>query len=228
VTTPAAARRLTPDERRRQLLGVAKTLLETGSIEDISVEAVAQEAGVSPGLLFHYFGTQRKFRRAVIQHAARELLAQMRPDPALSPHEQLHAAIDTFAASVARQPRLYLAVVRSNSDLSGLHRGVLAVLASWLTSGLAEAGVPITPAVTISVAGWLAFAEEALAGWLDHPAMARAEIVALCERACYRLVADAIDDPASWAEIEQAIRSAGPRAAPHPSAAAPSGPPAAP
>jgi AcrR family transcriptional regulator len=247
VTEPAA-RRLAPADRRRQLLGVAKSLLESHSIDDISVETVAAAAGVSPGLLFHYFGTQRKFRHAVIQNAARELLAQLRPDPWLSPAEQLHAAIETFAVRVAQQPRLYLAVVRSssdrsNGDLSSLHRRVRAVLADWLTSGLAQAGVPITPAVTISVTGWLAFAEEALVTWVtsssapadNGPVLSTEELVALCERACYRLLADAINDRDRWAVIEQAITrapSAAPHAAPHavrrPSAAAPADPRAAP
>jgi AcrR family transcriptional regulator len=191
-------------------------MLETRSLEDISVETVAEHVGVSPGLLFHYFGTQRKFRRAVIQTAARELLAQMRPDPGLSPAAQLHAALDTFTANVARHPGLYLAVVRYNSDLSGVRRNVRAVLAEWLVTGLAQAGVPITPAITMTVSGWLAFTEEALLSWITDPSSAqtetqqasrltRAELVTLCERACYRLLELAVADPARWPDIEQAI-----------------------
>jgi AcrR family transcriptional regulator len=197
--TAPDGRRLAPGDRRRQILAAAKTMLETRPIEDVSVEAVAAEVGVSPGLLFHYFGTQRKFRRAVIQTVASELLAQMKPDPALSPDAQLHAALDTFTAVVERSPGLYLAVVRADSELSGLHRNIRAILAGWLLHGLADADVPVTPAVTICVSGWLAFTEDALVSWVgEASAMPRAELIALCERACYRLLDDAIADPAVW------------------------------
>jgi AcrR family transcriptional regulator len=197
--TAPDGRRLAPGDRRRQILAAARTMLETRPIEDVSVEAVAAGIGVSPGLLFHYFGTQRKFRRAVIQAVASELLAQMKPDPALSPDAQLHAALDTFTAVVERSPGLYLAVVRADSELSGLHRNIRAILAGWLLQGLADAGVPVTPAVTICVSGWLAFTEDALVSWVgEASAMPREELIGLCERACYRLLDDAIADPAVW------------------------------
>jgi AcrR family transcriptional regulator len=211
-----AARRLAPGDRRRQILTAAHGLLETHSIEEISVETVAAQLGVSPGLLFHYFGTQRDFRGAVIQAAATELLGQLRPDPALSPAAQLHAALDTFTQTVACRPRLFLAVVRYNTELSSLHWNVRAVLAGWLTTGLARAGMPITPAVTATISGWLAFTEEAILNWISAPAqpaepaapapaLTRTDLVNLCEQACYRLLELAVADPARWPDIEQAI-----------------------
>lgn len=202
--TAPDGRRLAPGDRCRQILAAATAMLETRSIEDVSVEAVAAEIGVSPGLVFHYFGTQRKFRHAVIQTAVSELLAQMEPDPALSPEVQLHAALDTFTEVVERSPGLYLAVVRADTvrqdgELSGLHRNIRTILADWLMRGLAEAGVSITPAVTICVSGWLAFTEDALVTWItDAAGLTREELIALCERACYRLLEEAIADPSQW------------------------------
>jgi len=218
VTQPLSlSRRLAPGDRRRQILDAARRLLDTRGIEDISVEAVAEQVGVSPGLLFHYFGSQRDFRRAVVQAAARELLGQLEPDPALSAADQLHAALDTFTSYVAANPGRYLAVVRfsaGNRELRNLHRTMRIALADWLVGGLAGAGVPVTPAVLATVAGWLAFTEEALLNWIDEPRMTHEELVALCERACYRLVESAVADPERWPGIEAAIRRrpAGPAA----------------
>ena len=53
------AHRLATVERRRQILETARELLDTESIDDISVEAVAKHAGVSPGPLFHYYRQPR-------------------------------------------------------------------------------------------------------------------------------------------------------------------------
>jgi AcrR family transcriptional regulator len=205
-------RRLAPEDRRRQILGAARQLLDTRQLEDITVEEAAQRAGVSPGLLFHYFGTQRKFRRELADAAARELLAQIEPNPALSPVDQLHLALDTFTAHVARRPGLYLAATRisgGNQDLRELRTGIRGTFGEWLLAGLLSAGVPDNPAVTATVAGWLAYTEEILLGWLTHPGpeprMTRQEVVALCESACYHLVRAAVADPVLWLEVEQAL-----------------------
>jgi AcrR family transcriptional regulator len=206
----STSRRLAPEDRRRQILGAARQLLDTRQLEDITVEEAAERAGVSPGLLFHYFGTQRKFRRELAEAAARELLAQIEPNPALSPVRQLHVALDTFTAYIARQPGLYLAATRvsgGNQDLRELRTGIRGTFGEWLLAGLLAAGVPDTPAVTATVAGWLAYTEEILLGWLTQPEprMTREEILALCESACHYLVQAAVADPVLWHEVEQAL-----------------------
>jgi AcrR family transcriptional regulator len=208
----STSRRLAPEDRRRQILGAARQLLDTRQLEDITVEEAAERAGVSPGLLFHYFGTQRKFRRELAEAAARELLAQIEPNPALSPAEQLHMALDTFTAHVARRPGLYLATTRisgGNQDLRELRTGIRGMFGEWLLAGLLSAGVPETPAITATVAGWLAYTEEILLDWLTHPEpeprMTRQEIVTLCESACYHLVRVAVADPVLWCEVERAF-----------------------
>jgi AcrR family transcriptional regulator len=204
------ASRLTPGARRQQILATARQLVESGQVEQISVEAVAEHAGVSAGLLFHYFGTQRKFRQAVIEEIARELLAQVEPDPALSPVEQLRAGLETFVGYVARHPELYLAVVSTvDEDLAGLHRSMRSRLAELLVSGLSEAGAPMSAAITTTIAGWLAFAEEALLGWIatsaTAQAMSQAELVDLCQRACLVLLEAAVPDPRDRARLADAL-----------------------
>jgi AcrR family transcriptional regulator len=210
ATTGRPAARLTPAARRQQILATARRLVESGRVERVSVEAVAEHAGVSPGLLFHYFGTQRKFRQAVIEEIAGELLAQVQPDPALSPVDQLRAGLETFVGYVARHPELYLAVVRPvDEDLAGLHRSMRSRLAELLVSGLSEAGAPMSAAITTTIAGWLAFAEEALLGWIADPSMAQAippaGLVDLCHRACLVLLEAAVPDPRDRARLAQAL-----------------------
>lgn len=197
---------MAPDDRRQHILSVATAMLDARPIDVISINAVAQAAGVSAGLLHHYFGTQRKFRHAVAHAAAWDLLSQIAPDPELSPAAQLRGGIDAFVGYVARRPGVYLAVAsRADAGLRSLHRTIRSVLTTWLTAGLARAGVPVTPAVTMTIAGWLGFTEEALLDWLTSPRMTQAELVTVCERACYRLVEAAVDDPALWQRVEASI-----------------------
>ena len=50
-------------------------------IQDLSLDAVAAEAGISRGLLFHYFPTKTDFYLACIAAAGRRILRNTAPRP---------------------------------------------------------------------------------------------------------------------------------------------------
>ena len=59
--------RLEHDERRRQLLVVARRLFSARSYAAVSTSDIAREAGVARGLLHHYFGTKRELYLEVVR-----------------------------------------------------------------------------------------------------------------------------------------------------------------
>ena len=180
--------RLSPTARREQLLSVARDLLRSRPASEVTVDAVAAAAGVSAALVFHYFGTQVEFRRAVIEVAVAELLSALRPSPGLAIADQLRAGLDTFTRAVAESPELFLAVVRPGGGLADVHSGFRSVVSEWLRAGLAEAGVEVTPVVEATVGGWLAFAEDVILHWVTSDTLTRDEVVQLCWRACLGLL----------------------------------------
>ncbi|WP_225630985.1 TetR/AcrR family transcriptional regulator [Streptomyces solaniscabiei] len=199
--------RMLPTERRAQILSAARRLLEGRPIDDVSVEAVASEAGVSPGLLFHYFGSQRKFRQAVLEMAAGELLVHVRPHPGLSPAEQLRAGIETFIDYVSRFPAIYQAVTRLNrgADVRALHTTSRATIGGWILEAFRDAGVEPTPGIRLTVTAWLAYMEEAVLGWLASPELGKDELARMCERSFYLLVRGAVDNESRWEDIQAAL-----------------------
>jgi TetR/AcrR family transcriptional regulator, transcriptional repressor of bet genes len=57
MTTPQPAfTRAAPDERRQSLIEACARVMATRGAAGVSVRAICAEAGVSPGLLRHYFG----------------------------------------------------------------------------------------------------------------------------------------------------------------------------
>lgn len=182
--------RLSPAARREQLLSVARELLRSRPAGDVTVEAVAAAAGVSAGLVFHYFGSQRELRCAVIEVAVAELLSALRPSPGLSPADQLRAGLDTFTLAVAASPELFLAVVSPGSALADVHSGFRSVVGEWLRAGLVKAGVVVTPVLEMALGGWLAFAEDVILRWVTSDAVTREEVVELCSRTCLGMLGD--------------------------------------
>ncbi|MBA8964799.1 AcrR family transcriptional regulator [Rhodococcus percolatus] len=187
----AAAPR-SPEDRRAQILDVAVRLLETVPFDDLSMDQVAAEAGVSPPLLFHYFKNKQGFRNAVLEASASELQRRMTPDATLPVSGQLRAGVETFADAVIEHPTIYLAVMRmagsGDERMRQIYRGMRHTFTHWIGVSLAEFGVPTTPALEAAISGWQAFMEEVVLSWLDEPTMDRTDMIDLCERAFYHLL----------------------------------------
>ncbi|HEY0705560.1 MAG TPA: TetR/AcrR family transcriptional regulator, partial [Polyangia bacterium] len=102
--------RLPIDERRAQLIALGTRLFSTRSYEDISIDDVAEEAGISKGLLYHYFGGKREFYVEVLRATSEELRRLTEPDPTLSPGERLRAAVEAHLNYVQENQAVYAAV----------------------------------------------------------------------------------------------------------------------
>ena len=78
-------RRLSTDARREQLLTAGAQLLAERPYAEVSIEDIAAAAGVSKGLLYHYFPTKKDFIMAAIERGEGELAELTAVDPDLPP-----------------------------------------------------------------------------------------------------------------------------------------------
>src|SRR5918996_893694 len=98
---PSAAQtrtRLATDARREQLVRAGVELLRVRTPDEISIDDLTRRAGISRGLLYHYFEDKDAFVVAVLERASDELRRVLRVDPELSARERIEAAIDAFIA----------------------------------------------------------------------------------------------------------------------------------
>ena len=77
--------RLTLDERRAQLVELGADVFRDRPYDEVSIDDIAAAAGVSKGLLYHYFDGKREFYVAALRHAAEEIEALTEPDEDLAP-----------------------------------------------------------------------------------------------------------------------------------------------
>jgi AcrR family transcriptional regulator len=82
--------RLSPEARRAQLIELGVEMLATRTLDELSVEDIAQQAGISRGLLFHYFSSKQEFHLEVARAAAHELIRRTEPDESQPPIDALH------------------------------------------------------------------------------------------------------------------------------------------
>ncbi|CAM5615406.1 hypothetical protein STANM337S_05767 [Streptomyces tanashiensis] len=64
---PAPRRRRTPDQARAEILDAATELIARHGPDGVGLRRVAEAAGVTHGLVTHYFGTYRALVRAVLE-----------------------------------------------------------------------------------------------------------------------------------------------------------------
>ena len=72
-------RRLSTAERREQLLSVGARLFSDGPYDEVRIERVAEIAGVSRGLLYHYFPNKRDFFAAVVERESERIRRELFP-----------------------------------------------------------------------------------------------------------------------------------------------------
>src|SRR4051794_36471657 len=107
-----AERRVRPDidKRRAPLLDLGVERVSKHAYEDISIDEVAEIAGISKGLLYHYFTGKREFYVETLRAASRRLQLLTIPDPGLPPAAQLRAAIDAHLRYIQEHGAVYNAV----------------------------------------------------------------------------------------------------------------------
>lgn len=187
-------RRLDPDARRRQLLEAGFALIQTRPFSQVTADEVARAVGVSKGLVFHYFPTNRDLQVAIVRVAAAELLSRLNVDPDLAPPERLGAGLDAFVTFIETQPANYLAVARSVGSDPALLEVFEETRAAVVDLILAAIGLAEDPpaGLRIVVRGWIAMVEESVLHWLEGSPVPRDQLLGFLQRAAAIMLPDAL------------------------------------
>lgn len=183
MTTPAGRTRLSPEARRSQLLELGARLFASRSVDEISIDVLAEEAGVSRGLLYHYFGSKQDFRLAVIRHAVEDLVEQTAPPAEGEPLERMLISLGVYVDYVLANATLYRSLVRAaaggTDEIRALYdEGRFALTDRIFREDAAGEILTDTPQTRLVVRGWSAMAEEMVLAWADDPTpMSRDELL---------------------------------------------------
>ncbi|WP_320773599.1 TetR/AcrR family transcriptional regulator [Streptomyces sp. CRN 30] len=169
--TPAY-RRLSVEERRGQLLDAALTLFAHRPPEEISLDDVAEQAGVSRPLVYRYFpGGKQQLYEAALRSAADELrlcFDEPREGPLL---HRLTRALDRYLAFVDEHDTGFSALLRGGSVVetsrtTAIVDGVRRAAAEHIMShlGVTDPG----PRLRMTVRMWITAVEAASLIWLDE------------------------------------------------------------
>ena len=157
-------------DRRDELLRVGMEMFDTIAYDEIAVADIAAKAGVAHGLLFHYFGSKRKFFVEVMRQEVTEISAIFAANPygPQDPVRWLRWDLGMFVRLSRDRPESVNRVGRGataiDPELDELFRTVrqTTIQRHLEVMGATEPA----PLLEGALYGWIGFAFEAMPRWL--------------------------------------------------------------
>lgn len=178
--------RLNPDARRAQLIQLGVEMLATRRLDELSVDLIANTAGISRGLLFHYFPSKREFHLEVVRAAAAEMLRRTEPDTTRAPVEALRGALTSYIDYVEENPDNYRSLVRGaasgDASMRAIFDATRSTMAQRVIDALSAQGLEADPRVRLAIHGWVAYVEECVVRWIDTRTVSRDDLLDLLTR----------------------------------------------
>lgn len=175
--------------RRAGLVAAAATCFANRPFDEVSMEDIAEQAGVAKGLLFYYFKSKRGCYLAVIDDFHRQLLAVADTSTAAPAAQTISEMLDRyldFAENAEPAYRLIMSGGLGNDpearEFISAHRARY----RELFTELASPGEPEHPMLRVTFEGFLSFVEGATLDWLTHRRVSRdalKELIAAVARA---------------------------------------------
>ena len=182
----SSRRRLTPEQRRDELMDVGTTIFGECAYDDVAMEDVARRANASRALVYHYFPTKREFFAAIWKRAHDRLSeATGFGDDALSMRDGVAAALAAHLSFYEAHAPLVMVANRSSLAADPILRIPIADGMRSLCDRVLDASGATGHAREIASAalvGWIAFVRETTVDWLLEQRISRDEVVDLCTR----------------------------------------------
>lgn len=175
---PRDRARLQVDERRSQLLELGLQLFAEHSYDELGIDDIARAAGISKGLLYHYFPSKRDYYVEVVRRAAGLLLERTEVAAVDVSAESLHHGLDAYLDFVEQHARSYVALVRggvgSDPEVVQLLEDTRRTIAERILSRISSEQAP--PLLRAALRGWIGMVEAASLDWLERKDVSREQL----------------------------------------------------
>lgn len=173
--------RLEPDARRRQIVEAARSLYAERSYDDVSLAELARAAGVTRGLLHHYFGSKREIFLAVMRDSLLMPATEL-PDLLHLPlEERVRVTMDWILDAAQTYGQAWVAAAGA-AELSGesdLQRIVDEADDRAARLVLDAVGLPDSPDLRARLRASAAYVKALCREWLQRGTLAREDVLAL-------------------------------------------------
>jgi len=175
-----ARRRLSPEERRDELLAFGQVFFADHPVDAFSMLEIAKRAGVSKGLLYNYFGGRRGFYVATVRAIAADVADLTEPEDDMSFADAFRRALERYLDWVKDNGDAYRVLVQGGLGVDDEVGVIVEGLRRTSADRIARrAGLRRNQAIDLALYGWACFAEHACLEWISKRGVSRAAMVSL-------------------------------------------------
>ncbi len=171
--------RFSVEERRARLLELGLRLFGSRPYDEVSVEEIAQMAGVSKGLLYHYFPSKRDFYVACLEEAATEVRRTLQSDQRLGPEDRLRAVLvaylDHVSANLPQWQALLRGGIGSDPEVTEITEAIRRMVWTRMLDDLGASSDEHL--LRAALRGWISFVETAALDWAENGARDREALI---------------------------------------------------
>ena len=118
MSPPPPYSRLDPAERRDQILDTANTLFAERGYEEVSIDDIAKEAGITRGLIHHYFGGRKEVYIALLERLETIREEELRPPVGRSAHARVADSVSRWLDWTEANRTIYLAAMAPGESVA--------------------------------------------------------------------------------------------------------------
>ena len=118
MTTTPKYSRLAPVERREQILDAANALFAERGYDEVSIEDIASSAGVTRGLVHHYFGGRKEVYIALLERIGTMREEQLPPPVGRSARARLADSVSRWLDWTEQNRTIWLATLGRGEDIA--------------------------------------------------------------------------------------------------------------
>jgi AcrR family transcriptional regulator len=168
-TTPKYSR-LAPGQRREQILDAANALFAERAYDEVSIEDIASSAGVTRGLVHHYFGGRKEVYIALLERLGAQREEQLQPPVGRSARARLADSVSRWLDWTEANRTIWLATIARGEDIADpdVRRAVAELVrraVALLTAHYADIAED-SPRLRYALECWTALARAATRRWL--------------------------------------------------------------
>jgi AcrR family transcriptional regulator len=173
MSTPKFSR-LDPGQRREQILEAANALFAKRAYDEVSIEDIASSAGVTRGLVHHYFGGRKEVYIALLERLGAVREQQLPPPAGRSARARVADTVSRWLDWTEANRTIWLATLGRGEDIAdpdvrrvvtGLVRRAVALVAAH-HADIAED----SPRLRYALECWTALNRDATRRWLHGEA----------------------------------------------------------
>ena len=112
--------RLKPGQRREQILDAANELFAERAYDEVSIEDIAGSAGVTRGLVHHYFGARKEVYIALLDRLGAVREEQLPPPVGRSARARLGDDVSRWLDWTEQNRTIWLATIARGEDIADL------------------------------------------------------------------------------------------------------------